>query len=82
MKNLFTLLLFLFIQVAISQQTYNLDTVKTVPKTEEQLIGKSTSTQDKAIYNNTTYVVYKSVNNKLFIVYKNRSGNWSKKYIK
>lgn len=74
-------MLFLFIQVA-SAQTYNLDTMKKVPKTEQQLIGKATATNETAKYNDKTYPVYKSVNGKLFIVYLNRNGNWSKKYIK
>ena len=81
-KSIFTIILTLFSLVVFGQEVYNLDNVKHEPKTEIQLIGKSTKTKDKAIYKGTEYPVYKSVNDKLFIIYLNSKNNYSKKYIK
>lgn len=81
-KSIFTIILTLFSLVVFGQEVYNLDNIKNEPKTEIQLIGKSTKTNDKAIYKGIEYTVYKSVNDKLFIIYLNSKNNYSKKYIK
>jgi len=79
MKHLFyTLLLILLISTTVSaQKVYNLD----LPKTEQQLIGKSVKTLDKAIYKGISNTVYKSVKGKLFFIYTNKKGNPAKKYV-
>lgn len=79
MKHLFlTLLLVLLLSNTVSaQKVYNLD----LPKTEQQLIGKSIKTQDKAIYKGVSNTVYKSAKGKLFFIYNNKKGNPAKKYV-
>lgn len=62
-------------------KVFNLDEKK--PKTKEQQIGKSTITNDKAIYKGVEYPVYITEKGKLFIVYPNKEGTgYNKKYIK
>ena len=77
MKKLIIATVLLFSLNSFSQQVYDLDK----PKTEAQVIGKATKTEDKAIYQKQTYIVYKSTKGKLFIVYVNKKGNYSKKNI-
>jgi hypothetical protein len=77
MKKLLITAMLLLSLSSFSQKVYDLDK----PKTETQLIGKATKTEDKATYHEKTYTVYESEKGKLFIIYVNKKGNYSKKYI-
>lgn len=62
-------------------KVFDLD--KKVPKTQEQQIGKSSTTSNTAIYKSTVYPVYVTEKNKMFIVYPNKEQTgYNKKYIK
>lgn len=81
MKKLLLVLFVILTTSIYSQEVFNLDTITKKPKTEAQLIGKSTKTLDLAIYKGVKYPVYNSVKGKKFIIYVNRNNNLSKKYI-
>ena len=77
MKNLIITIAFIFTLNTYGQKIYNLD----APKTEMQIIGKSTKTNDFAILKTIKYPMYVSAKGKLFIVSRNKKGLFTKKYI-
>lgn len=83
MKFITTFALVLFaVLTANAQRTYNLDTLSSKPKTEQDLKTKATLTQDTAIYKGESYPIYLSSKGKKFIIVLSKKGNYYRKYIK
>lgn len=81
-KTLLSLfILLLIVTTTFSQTTIDLD-VKSVPKTEQQLIEKAVKTDNTAKYKGENHPIYKSATGKFFIVVLAKSGNYYRKYIK
>jgi hypothetical protein len=76
-KILFIIAVILVSLTTSAQKVYDLDT----PKTEQELIGKSKLTKDKAIYKGDQHPIYMSERGKLFIIYTNKKGNPAKRYV-